>query len=244
MRQFIRNIGLTKAVIVFSFLGVCLAATSTLAGTSLLQGWGMDINLKAGLIISVVISLIITPLLSLYLVRLLMEVDRLEEEMRTLSTFDTLTGLLTKREFLDRANYFHKIAVREELTYALVLADLDNFNDINEEFGLMIGDKALASLGAEIQKELRESDLACRFGGEEFLFFLPNTSPKEANHFCDRMHSVIKNAVSFPGLRLPLRASMGIAAYPETPTDSIEDFISAADKKMYLAKENRGDQTG
>jgi diguanylate cyclase (GGDEF)-like protein len=243
MNQYIRKIGLIKTVCLFSFFGVCISIAITLLLASILPELGLAIDLITGLIMGVVIALIITPVLSFYLMRLFLKVDQLKEDMKNLATHDTLTGLLTKSRFLERANYFHKIAVREKLPYALIMADLDNYKDIIDKFGHMTGDKALESVGVKILEERRESDLACRFGGGEFLFFLPNTTAAQAEHFCERMRIIINNAFSIPSLSLPLTASMGIAAYPDTPTDSVEDFIFVAERAMYLAKKSGGDQT-
>jgi diguanylate cyclase (GGDEF)-like protein len=243
MRHFIRRIGLQKAVLLFSFLAVCAALILTSLLTYLFQGLGADLDLPAGLAISLMVTLAITPPLSYYMVRLFLRVDRLEEEMRALATYDPLTGLLTKREFLERANYFHKIAEREDLPYSLIIADLDNFKEINDHFGHLTGDQTLETIGLAIQDSLRESDLACRFGGDEFIFFLPNTTAEQASYFSDRLRLIIDEAIKCSSLEIPLHASMGIASYPEIRSETIQDFISAADTAMYLAKEAGGNQT-
>lgn len=243
MRQYIRKIGLYKSIILFSFLAVCLVLVSTLVLSYFLEELGITINLKVGLAISVIITLTVTPIMSFNLIRLFLKIDRLEEEMRALATFDSLTGLLTRREFLERVNYFHKIAAREGLPYALIIADLDNFKEINDQFGHHTGDKTLETLGLAIQDSLRESDLACRYGGDEFLFFLPNTDPEQAYHFSERLRSILEEAIDCSGLEINLTVSMGIAAYPDFRTEIIEDIISAADTAMYHAKEAGGNQT-
>jgi diguanylate cyclase len=243
MRQNIRKIGLNKTVLLISILAICLALAAALLFTFIMGQLGMAVNQKGSLIIATSVALIITPVMSYYLVNLFLKVDRLEEEMRALATYDSLTGLLTRREFLERANYFHKIAEREDLPYSLIIADLDNFKEINDQFGHMTGDQTLETMGLAIQDSLRESDLACRFGGDEFIFFLPNTSAEQASHFSDRLRLIIDEAIKCSSLEIPLYSSMGIASYPEIQTETIEDFISAADTAMYLAKEAGGNQT-
>jgi diguanylate cyclase (GGDEF)-like protein len=225
-------------VVFFSILAVMMALVATTIITLVFRMFGIPINMKAGLIISVIITLVITPIMSFYMVRLFLKVDKLEEEMRVLAIYDSLTGLLTKREFFERAEYFHRIALRDNLIYSLIIADLDDFKEINDQLGHLVGDKTLEIIGLSIQENLRESDLACRFGGDEFLFFLPNTSTEQANQFCDRFQVIIDRAIEFSSLEIQLTASMGIASFPELKTDSIEDLISAADNAMYLAKDN------
>jgi diguanylate cyclase (GGDEF)-like protein len=181
--------------------------------------------------------------MSYFMVRTFLHVDRLEEEMRILASFDTLTGLLTRREFHERVNYFHKIAQRENLTYSLIIADLDNFKEINDQFGHQTGDQTLETLGAAIQESLRESDLACRYGGDEFTFFLPNTDTEQARTFCERLQETIKESVSFSGLNIELTASIGIASYPENNAEFLEDLLSRADTALYEVKRTGGNQS-
>jgi diguanylate cyclase (GGDEF)-like protein len=205
--------------------------------------WDVQLNIKAGLIISMVISLTLTPVMSFYMIRLFLEVDRLEEEMRDLATYDSLTGLLTRREFNERVNYFHKIAQRENLTYSLIIADLDNFKEINDQFGHQTGDQTLEVLGLAIKEPLRESDLACRYGGDEFTFFLPNTDTVQAKSFCERLQAIIQESISCSSLNINLTASIGIASYPENNAEFLDDMIGRADYAMYEVKKSGGNRS-
>lgn len=243
MRQFIRKLGLSRSVILFSFLSVCFSLAATFTATYIITKLGFPLNLKTGLIISMLISLTITPVLSFYMVRLFLEVDRLEEEMRILATYDSLTGLLTRREFHERVNYFHKIAQRDSLSYSLIIADLDNFKEINDQFGHLTGDQTLETLGLAIMDSLRESDLACRYGGDEFTFFLPNTNTEQAKNFCERLQHIIQESISCSSLNIELTASIGIASYPENNAEFLDDMIAKADTAMYQVKKAGGNQS-
>lgn len=243
MRQFIRKLGLTRSVLFFSFISVCFSVAATFLASFLLMRWDVQLNIKAGLIISMVISLTLTPVMSFYMIRLFLEVDRLEEEMRDLATYDSLTGLLTRREFNERVNYFHKIAQRENLTYSLIIADLDNFKEINDQFGHQTGDQTLEVLGLAIRESLRESDLACRYGGDEFTFFLPNTDTVQAKSFCERLQAIIQESISCSSLNINLTASIGIASYPENNAEFLDDMIGRADYAMYEVKKSGGNRS-
>ena len=129
MREFIRKIGKLQSIALFSIVSIVVSILATLVITTILQWFGIQINLTAGIWISVLVTLSIAPMMSWLMLSLLLQVDQLETEMRQLATYDSLTGLLTRREFLDRANYFHKIALRENLPFALIIADLDNFKE-------------------------------------------------------------------------------------------------------------------
>ena len=243
MRQFIRKIGQARTVALFSTVAVVVSLLSTLVITTILYRLQVEVNLKAGLWISIFVTLSIAPIMRWYMIDLFLKVDQLEAEMRLLATYDSLTGLLTRWEFLERANYFHKVALREDLPYALIIADLDNFKEVNDHFGHLTGDQTLEIFGDAILANLRESDLACRFGGDEFVFFLPNTSRDQAQQFGDRLHIIINEAIDCSGLKIDLSISLGIASYPDIPAENVEDLISAADNAMYRAKRSGGNKT-
>lgn len=242
MRQFIRKNGQIKTVALFSIFAVVVSILSTLIIATILEWQNVEINYQAGVWISIFVTLSIAPAMSWFMVRAFLKVDQLETEMRRLATYDTLTGLLTRWEFLERANYFQKVALREGLVYALIIADLDNFKEVNDQFGHLTGDQALQTFGEAILDNLRESDLACRFGGDEFLFFLPNSTKEQAQQFGERLNKVISKAIDCSGLKIELSISLGIACYPDTPAESIEDMISAADKALYGAKISGGNK--
>jgi len=243
MRQVIRKLGLIRSVSIISVLFLIASIAATYLATYIFSLHDIPVNLQAGLIMSTVITLLLAPIGNYILIRLILDVDRLEEEMRVLATYDSLTGLLTRREFHERVNYFHKIAQRENLTYTLIIADLDNFKEINDQFGHLTGDKTLETLGLAIKDSLRESDLACRYGGDEFTFFLPNTNTEQARNFCERLQAILKESISCSSLDIDLTASIGIASYPENNAEFLEDMISRADTAMYEVKKAGGNQS-
>lgn len=193
--------------------------------------------------IAISVCLIIAPMMSWYLVGLLVKIHLLEREMRQVAIFDPLTGFLRRMECLDRMTFFHNIATRDDLSYAVILADLDNFKVINDKFGHQAGDHTLEALGEAVREALRESDLACRYGGDEFIFFLPNTNHEQANCFAERLHQVIQHPIAIQESSIQVTASMGIACYPDVQANNINDFISAADRALYKAKKQGGNQT-
>lgn len=243
MHQFIRKIGQVRTVVLLSALAVTVAMLSTMLFITIANNLEVEINLGTGLVISVVVTLTIAPIMIWYMIGLFIKADKMEAEMRLLATYDSLTGLLTRREFLERADFFHKVALREDLPYALIIADLDNFKEINDHFGHLTGDKTLETFGGAILDNLRESDLACRFGGDEFLFLLPNSSCDQARQFGNRLHLIVEEAINCSGLEIDLSISLGIACYPDNSAEKVEDMISAADNAMYLAKRSGGNRT-
>ena len=243
MRNLISNLGHTKSVIAFTFVAVLLAIIFTLAFEFIFYLFGIEIHPSTAVSIAVSTALIIAPLMSWYIIGLILNIHRLEEEMRAVASFDVLTGLMSRYEFLKRTQYCLNFAKREKLEFSVVIVDLDNFKLFNDQYGHVTGDQALKSFSEAVKSTVRESDLACRFGGDEFLFFLPSASSKQAWNFTERLHSAIREVNETEALPIPLTASMGLASYPETEAQNFDEMINAADKALYRAKQNGRNQT-
>ena len=130
-----------------------------------------------------------------------------------------------------------------ELSLKPIVQRLDNFKEVNDHFGHLTGDQTLKIFGDAILANLRESDLACRFGGDEFLFFLPYSSCDQAQLFANRLHLIIEEAIGCSWVEIDLSISLGIACFPDIPAENVEDLISAADNAMYQAKRSGGNKT-
>ncbi len=145
---------------------------------------------------------------------------------------DELTGVLNRR-------YLY-LVVDRELTrskryrnpFSVIVADLDNFKLINDTFGHMKGDHALVLFADVMKKVLRESDTIIRYGGDEFVILLPQTSLKEAETVAMRILEKLKNT-EISGMRLS--ASMGVASFPEHGS-SWEEIFEAADRALFMSK--------
>ncbi|WFE74833.1 sensor domain-containing diguanylate cyclase [Roseinatronobacter sp. S2] len=154
-------------------------------------------------------------------------------ELRLVSRHDTLTGTLTRSAFDARLR--SEFEARDKTPKALLLLDIDHFKSINDTFGHATGDTALRAVGAILKKNLRESDLIGRYGGEEFLVLLRNVTPDVALAQSERLRRSVSQ------LKLPelggrrLTISIGLASYTESVT-SIEDWLRRADKSLYDAK--------
>ncbi len=142
---------------------------------------------------------------------------------------DSLTGLLNKRELL--------VQLQNELKggkpFALALLDIDNFKQLNDTHGHLIGDKALLTLVSKLKEHLRRDDLIGRFGGDEFIIILRGCTQYET---CVRMHESISHiSVPLNDCSLAFALSMGVAFSPDDGITS-EGLLEAADKRLYQAK--------
>ena len=156
-----------------------------------------------------------------------------KENAERMASTDLLTGLINRRAFLERADAPFQYCRRNGLAVTTIVVDLDHFKQINDTRGHAVGDLAIQHAARLIQANLRKSDLCCRWGGEEFVILLPDTSLEEASGVAEKLRSAIASSpVPVPGGDLPIAASLGVA---EGQGD-VEALVNRADLAMYRAK--------
>ncbi|PIW55077.1 MAG: sensor domain-containing diguanylate cyclase [Sphingomonadales bacterium CG12_big_fil_rev_8_21_14_0_65_65_10] len=158
-------------------------------------------------------------------------------EMRRISRTDFLTGAMTRREFRTRLERRMAGYSRHGRDCAIVLFDVDHFKQINDTYGHGAGDEVLKAVVSECSGHLRGEDIIARLGGEEFCLLLPETDADEAALAADRFRRLVSQ-IAIPGLPdVAITASFGVApllgAY-----ESPEDWVHAADRALYRAKES------
>jgi diguanylate cyclase (GGDEF)-like protein len=162
---------------------------------------------------------------------------RLRGTLREQSSRDPLTGLFNRRYMEESLDREVRRAAREGYSLGVLLADLDNFKQLNDAFGHAAGDAVLRRIGRFLAGAVRSEDIACRFGGEEFVVILPKASLDDAYRRAEALREGIKaGSLDEPDPFSPTATmSVGVAAYPEHGTSAAE-LILAADSAMYLAK--------
>lgn len=155
------------------------------------------------------------------------------EEMARLAITDELTGLFNRRHFMERLGDEVARARRYGQPFSLLFMDLDHFKRINDTCGHAVGDRILAELGKLLRRWARGTDLLSRYGGEEFVAFLPMTDSTQAMNAAERMRQAVEEH-SFPR-RKRLTVSIGVATYP-ADGDTPADLLKKADLALYQAK--------
>jgi diguanylate cyclase (GGDEF)-like protein len=164
-------------------------------------------------------------------------------KVQELTISDDLTKLYNSR-------YLHLVLQREissceryKEDLSLVFIDLDNFKSVNDQFGHMVGSQLLREFGEFLLSTIRLSDVAIRYGGDEFVLVLPRTSKKEAIQLVTRSRENLHSHVFLKAkhLNIKITASFGISSYAEDGK-TLDDLITAADKAMYIVK--KGDKDG
>jgi diguanylate cyclase (GGDEF)-like protein len=168
---------------------------------------------------------------------------KLRDTLRSQSIRDPLTGLFNRRYMEETLERELKRAERGSTALAVIMLDLDHFKTFNDSFGHEAGDLLLRELGPLLQRTIRQADVACRYGGEEFLLVLPDAPLSAASARAEEIRAEIKRLhVTFRGHAIgAISASMGIATFPEHGR-SRQALIGAADAALYRAKNAGRDQ--
>ena len=163
----------------------------------------------------------------------------LREKLRSQALRDPLTGLYNRRYMEDSLDRYVRLATRESRKVSVVMIDLDHFKRLNDEHGHATGDAVLREAAAAIVGALRETDVACRYGGEEMIVFLPDCDLEDAANKAEQIRSRIESLSGTHGAKVS--ASLGVASVPSTSGTSAE-LIRAADTALYRAKHNGRNQ--
>jgi diguanylate cyclase (GGDEF)-like protein len=173
------------------------------------------------------------------------------EKTLTLASCDELTGLLNRRAFNQRFEQELDRSIRTDRPLAIVIVDVDYFKHFNDTYGHLTGDKVLRALAQLLQSQVRRSDVVCRFGGEEFVFLLPETNELAAFELVDRIRLLVAEQLeitSDAGEQLHVTMSAGISTTEsfilpsgEFPTaellqERIKRLLEQADERLYQAK--------
>lgn len=164
-----------------------------------------------------------------------------EERLVHLANHDPLTGLTNRRGFESALSAQVEWCKRYGARGAVLLFDLDHFKNINDTYGHSIGDQVIVSTAHALSRRLRGSDVAARLGGDEFAVLLPEGSRHDAETLAQAIVETIREAgATIAGRRVPLTASVGVAAFDETQR-SADEMIVNADLAMYDAKDQGRD---
>ena len=160
-----------------------------------------------------------------------------------MSTTDGLTRLSNRNFFINRGQ--EEIARTKEQTLptspslSCIMIDLDHFKQINDTWGHHAGDQVLIAASKVMMRNARKTDEVGRYGGEEFAMLLPGTSARRAAQIAERIRRKISDMnVIVDGNSIEVTASFGVACFPSTDINNMEDLLKAADKALYEAKES------
>jgi diguanylate cyclase (GGDEF)-like protein len=215
-----------------------LASVSAMIGASLTAAavWGF-IPFNAWTYRAVEIGMMLDAVLLAFALSDQFRIGQEEKiQAERLSKVDHLTGLNNRRAFNDAIAPMWSSALRNQRHVSIIMLDIDKFKGINDSYGHAIGDLLLVETARVLRQTSRNADILARWGGEEFILFLPETDSAHAVALAERLRSTIaKIRVDVGGQQIGFTASFGVAQRPADSND-LQALISAADRLLYEAK--------
>jgi diguanylate cyclase (GGDEF)-like protein len=157
------------------------------------------------------------------------------ERVKQLAYLDGLTGIFNRRFFEMRILEEIERARRYGAGMAVIMADIDQFKRLNDEFGHVLGDEVLRQVSSLFHQQVRKIDVVCRYGGEEFAILLTQTSAQHAVNIAEKLRKLVATW-QFPGVPRAVTISAGAAAFPDQGTNR-DELVKAADNALYAAKQ-------
>lgn len=165
------------------------------------------------------------------------------EQQYKLATTDGLTGLYNHRYFQEQMTSALEHAKRYETEFSLIIIDIDYFKKFNDSFGHQCGDRVLRAVAQTLKKNVRATDIVCRYGGEEMSIILPNISHKDAVFTAQKLCKTVseQEVRTNSDKTTNVTISLGVATFPKD-AETVQDMIKSADERLYHAKENGRNQ--
>jgi two-component system cell cycle response regulator len=206
-------------------------------------GWRLVVEQEEDAAISplrrvLVINLLISALITIFVLLVARyTVNYYQGRLEEMAATDKLTGLYNRRYFDRHMHVMLGKAHSQDRRLALMILDVDHFKAVNDTHGHDAGDLVLKEFSARLKRNIRGVDLACRFGGEEFVVLMPDTDQNQAEAVAERVRqAVAERAFEVPGGRsLWITVSAGVALR-ESDSDTAETLIKRADVALYRAK--------
>jgi len=181
-----------------------------------------------------------------------LKIRRLQTELRSaiaelkhLSQTDPLTHVSNRRHFVELYEHEFERAYRYDTPLGIAILDIDDFKQVNDTYGHIVGDTVLKSVAQILSYGARQSDIVARYGGEEFAVLLPQTDLEGTFLVAERYrHEIDARQFRTKQATFQLTVSVGIAALPETPFETPTELLNAADKALYEAKAAGKNRTG
>lgn len=226
-------VGVTVISIVMS-VGLAMIAHQLMGEPMLPLAWALTIGCP----------LIVAPVMSVSSFGLLLKLDSAHEQLRRISDTDYLTGAHNRRYFMDRLRTEAERVARGGPAFAVALIDVDNFKDVNDQYGHLAGDSVLCALAQACTAEARALDTFARFGGEEFALLMPQTGVDDALHALERLrqriaHLRVETTDDAAEPCIAVTVSIGLACSGGTtltPPALVDASLRRADEALYRAK--------
>ncbi len=168
-----------------------------------------------------------------------LELQKLQKQLKIMATTDSLTGLYNRRHFSTLARHIFDISRRDKKNISILMIDIDKFKRINDTYGHQTGDYVIKHIADILKKTKRESDIACRYGGEEFVILLPSTPIEGGCELARKIKEAVEREEfkTEQGSIVKVTVSIGVSQVFFDSEKNIEPALKRADEALYEAKE-------
>jgi len=165
-------------------------------------------------------------------------IETQQKQLEQMAYYDPLTDLPNRRLLEKLIKREFSLVQRYEHETVIVILDIDDFKMINDTYGHPVGDNVLRQLADLLKNNVREADTVARFGGEEFIILMPNTSMKEGYDLAERLRKLImEKRFTIESISLQITSSFGVCSMHDIDSQTLNDWYYLADKALYLAKQ-------
>lgn len=167
-----------------------------------------------------------------------LKIHKMEKELRLLALIDPMTKLYNRRYFTSITEHSISFAQRERQELSVIMIDIDDFKNINDTYGHQIGDDVIVLVANTLMKIQRKSDIVCRYGGEEFVILLPNTSLENAKKVAEHARKEVESlsVLDSSQQEISFTISLGVSCVNVDDEETIEKSLKRADDALYNAK--------
>ncbi len=189
-------------------------------------------------VFGIVTTLLLLGLIYFFMSRLIRKVEEARQTIEKLAITDQLTDVFNRRHIMSRIEEEFEKFKRLKKNVSCIMADIDNFKAINDSYGHLVGDQVLKEISHRIRNTVRAYDILGRYGGEEFLIIMPDTSLQDARGLAERIRTRVKEETVY---NATVTLSLGVVCVQEGDR-SVDDIIRRADQNLYRAKKGGKDR--
>lgn len=231
------------AVMVMVGMGIGTVALLVRAASGASPAHGVQGLLQPGTVQALTFVTMFAVLLIASLGFVFMSKERADETNLRLAAQDELTGVANRRSIIAALDRDVARAIRTREPIAVMMVDIDHFKRVNDEYGHLAGDQVLRNVVDVIRHRIRTQDIVGRYGGEEFLVVLCDTTAQGAQQLAEQLREAVRGSYcAWSDQRLSVTVSVGVFGGRLEPGDSWDQLIYTADKALYQAKQNGRDQ--
>jgi diguanylate cyclase (GGDEF)-like protein len=230
MKKFINNNPMWVIIVIICFSSVVITLAMVPFTAIVLERPFMEVARPAAILSLLVPLFVGTPIVGYYRKIIGENLEMIERLGK-----DPLTRLLNRHTFVKQYNDKVNMLTQLKKPVALAMIDIDNFKIINDTYGHLAGDEVIKNVGTKIHKLVREKDLLCRFGGEEFLLVIGDLDQQQVLELGNSILNSLRRTIKYEEQQISYTVSVGLVYYHECRYSS-EELIRQADNQMYKAK--------